>query len=109
MPTLIQVTRVQCAMLTCAQGLDELQVAIDGNDIVLLVEQSDACHSSVPSRHNRELEAYKRDKQQELAEALLKRSDVSDVEEMQQRVHKKTMARLKQYEQIDQAARHRKT
>ncbi|UIZ23556.1 hypothetical protein KXD40_007908 [Peronospora effusa] len=91
------------------RGLEELRVVIDGKDIVLLAEQAYECISSVPGYDNREqLEAYKRDKQQELAEALSNRSDVSEVEEMQQRVHEKTMARLKQYEQIDEAARHMK-
>ncbi|CAI5710554.1 unnamed protein product [Peronospora destructor] len=87
------------------RGLDELRVAIDGKNIVLLAEQSNECILSGPSYDNRELEAYKRDKQQELAEALSKRLDVSEVEEMQQRLHEKTMARLKQYELIDEAAR----
>jgi hypothetical protein len=85
----------------CCQGLDELRVEVDGEDVVLLAEQAKERFSSMPAYDSQEPDAYKRKKQRELAEALSKRSEMSEVEEMQQRLHEKAMARLKQYEQID--------
>ncbi|KAF4146242.1 hypothetical protein GN958_ATG04555 [Phytophthora infestans] len=84
------------------RGLDELQVEVDGEDVVLLAEQSKPRFTSMPSYVNQEPEAYKLEKQRELAEALAKRSEMSDMQEMQQRLHEKTMARLKKYGQINQ-------
>ncbi|KAL4172227.1 hypothetical protein KRP22_007394 [Phytophthora ramorum] len=83
------------------RGLDELRVQIDGDDVILLAEQSEENFSSVPSYDCQEPEAYKREKQRELAEALSKRAEgsESDFEEMQQRLHEKTMARMKKYQQ----------
>ncbi|KAG7380994.1 hypothetical protein PHYPSEUDO_006547 [Phytophthora pseudosyringae] len=86
------------------RGLDELQVEVDGEEVVLLAEQAKSRLTSMPAFDSQEPEAYKREKQRELAEALAARSDTSEVEEMQKRLHKKTMARLKQYELMDQAA-----
>eukprot|EP00644_Phytophthora_capsici_P012237 jgi/Phyca11/9495/fgenesh1_pm.PHYCAscaffold_38_\ len=83
------------------RGLDELRVEIDGDDVVLLDKQAKARFTSMPAYDSQEPETYKREKQRELAEALSKRSNMSEVEQIQQNLHEKTMARLKQYEQID--------
>ncbi|KAG1694556.1 hypothetical protein DVH05_021062 [Phytophthora capsici] len=87
------------------RGLDELRVEIDGDDVVLLDKQAKASFTSMPAYDSQEPETYKREKQQELAEALSKRSNMSEVEQIQQSLHEKTMARLKQYEQIDNLTR----
>ncbi|OWZ10990.1 hypothetical protein PHMEG_00016058, partial [Phytophthora megakarya] len=84
------------------KGLDELQVEVDGKQVVLLNDQ--ARLTSLTTYNSQEHDAYKREKQRELAEALAKRSGTSEIEEMQQRLHEKTMARLKNYEQMDQVA-----
>ncbi|ETM51601.1 hypothetical protein L914_04592, partial [Phytophthora nicotianae] len=68
------------------RGLDELRVEVDGEDVVLLAEQVKARFTSMPAYDSQEPEAYKREKQRELAEALSKRSDMSEVEEMQLRL-----------------------
>ncbi|KAE9353156.1 hypothetical protein PF008_g5142 [Phytophthora fragariae] len=86
------------------RGLDELRVEIDGEDVVLLAEQSKERFSSMPSYDCQEPEAYKRERQRELAEALSKRSETSEIEVMQQQLHEKTMARMKQYEQRQREA-----
>ncbi|KAK1931873.1 hypothetical protein P3T76_012805 [Phytophthora citrophthora] len=87
------------------RGLDELQVEIEGDEVVLLDKQAKARFTSMPAYDSQEPEAYKHEKQRELAEALSKRTDMSEVEQMQQSLHEKTMARLKQYEQIDSLTR----
>ncbi|CAH0479002.1 unnamed protein product [Peronospora belbahrii] len=87
------------------RGLDELQIVIDGENVVLLEDQSKEYTSSAAPYDSQGLETYKRTKQLELAEALSRRSELSEVEEMQQQLHEKTMARLKQYEQIDDFVR----
>lgn len=76
---------------------------IDGEDVVLLAEQPKGRFSS--ALDNQEPQVYKLEKQRELAEALSKRSETSEVEEMQQRLHEKTMARLKQYNLMDESIR----
>lgn len=87
-------------------------MAIDGEDVVLLTEAQQGSNPSLAtsalSTSPADLAAYKREKQRELANALSKRSDaVSDVEAMQHQLHEKTMARLKRYEHMDDAARAR--
>ncbi|EGZ11931.1 hypothetical protein PHYSODRAFT_516874 [Phytophthora sojae] len=86
------------------RGLDELRVEIDGDNVVLLAEQAKERFSSMPSYDSQEPEAYKLEKQRELAEALSKRSETSEIEAMQQRLHEKTMARMKQFEQKQREA-----
>ncbi|KAG6610469.1 Rieske (2Fe-2S) domain protein [Phytophthora cinnamomi] len=86
------------------RGLDELRVEIDGDVVVLLAGQSKERFTSMPSYDSLEPEAYKREKQRELAEALSNRSEMSEIEEMQQRLHEKTMARMKQFEQRQKEA-----
>ncbi|KAG7397416.1 hypothetical protein PHYBOEH_000770 [Phytophthora boehmeriae] len=84
------------------RGLDELRVEIDGADVVLLSIQGKEKFSSMPTCDSQEPEAYKREKQKELAEALSKRSN--EVEDIQQQLHKKTMARLRRFQQMDKEA-----
>ncbi|CAI5725223.1 unnamed protein product [Hyaloperonospora brassicae] len=90
-------------------NLNALHVAIDGEDIVLLTEAAQqgsdpSLATSAALSGPADLAAYKREKQRELANALSKRSEAaSDVEAMQHQLHEKTMARLKRYEQIDDA------
>uniref|UniRef100_A0AAV1UME3 Rieske domain-containing protein n=1 Tax=Peronospora matthiolae TaxID=2874970 RepID=A0AAV1UME3_9STRA len=90
-------------------NLDALRVGIDGDDVVLLTTNDGEVSKDVvalAALNDHDLAAYKRAKQQELSDALFKRSEASsEVEKIQQQVHQKTMARLKQYELLDERAR----
>ncbi|RLN93565.1 hypothetical protein BBJ28_00001712, partial [Nothophytophthora sp. Chile5] len=89
-------------VLFALQGLDELRVEVDGSDVVLLPDQAEARFSSMPAYDSQEPEAYRREKQKELAAALATRSD--EVEDLQRQLHEKTMARLEQFKQMDEEA-----
>ena len=84
-------------------------MGIDGDDIVLLTMDDREVSKdlvALAALNDQDLAAYKREKQQELSDALLKRSEASsEVEKIQQQLHQKTMARLKQYELLDERAR----
>lgn len=82
------------------KGLQELNVDIDGENVVLLTEQSNSNSNSASMFDSETLEAYKRMKQQELAKVLAERSNAAEMEEMQERLHEKAMTRMKQYERV---------